>query len=249
MAAHDVIELKKANKMYGAFKDTLRWYNNAVSIHQLTCAVSKMEESDNIEAIMEFTITTNMSPISELTQGGTVDTSTLLTESSANTPSVSEITTTPTNLVTIAATTTVSRPKGGRPKGSRVKARNEKTNKMKAILVEAATMIITCKGESNERLGRHAKKEILRLLEVKHGLEENSLDAYLDTIKSRVRTKNPSGLGKSQTLPMLDLEPLLVDYVVRLSEIGMPLNREGVIKLAISMITGQPMEEKVIAWK
>ena len=76
-------------------------------------------------------------------------------------------------------------------------------NKMKAILVEAATMIITCKGESNERLGRHAKKEILRLLEVKHGLEENSLHAHCQTISSCIRNKKPSGLGKLQISPML----------------------------------------------
>jgi hypothetical protein len=29
----------------------------------------------------------------------------------------------------------------------------------------------------------------------------------------------------------------------------MPLNKGGVIELATSMISGQPLEEKVIAWK
>jgi hypothetical protein len=48
---------------------------------------------------------------------------------------------------------------------------------------------------------------------------------------------------------MLELEPTLVDYVERLSEIGLPLNREGVIELGISMIASQPMVEKVIAWR
>ncbi len=48
---------------------------------------------------------------------------------------------------------------------------------------------------------------------------------------------------------MLELELVLVDYVERLSEIRMPLNREGVIELEISMIASKPMEEKVIAWK
>jgi hypothetical protein len=52
-----------------------------------------------------------------------------------------------------------------------------------------------------------------------------------------------------QTSPTLELEPALVDYVERLSEIGMPLNREGVSKLVISIISGQPIEEKVIPWK
>jgi hypothetical protein len=126
----------------------------------------------------------------------------------------------------------------------------ERTCKMKAIIVEATTLIInTRQGEADGKLVRHGYKQILTSLEVKHGLEENSLHAHHQTISSRIRNQNPSGLGHLQKSPMLELEPVLVDYVERLSEIGMPLNREGVINLAISMIAGQPMEEKVFAWK
>ncbi len=82
-AARDVIELKKAKKTYHALKDTCRQYDNAFSIHQLTYAISKMEESDDNEALLEFN-PNNLSPISELTLGSTFDTSTL-TESSINT--------------------------------------------------------------------------------------------------------------------------------------------------------------------
>jgi hypothetical protein len=52
-----------------------------------------------------------------------------------------------------------------------------------------------------------------------------------------------------QTSPIAEIEPLLVDYVVKLSDIGMPLNKGGVIELATSMISGLPLEEKVIMWK
>ncbi len=54
VAARDVIELNKAKKMYGAYKAMLCQYNNAFSIHQLTRAVMKMEESNNNEALVEF---------------------------------------------------------------------------------------------------------------------------------------------------------------------------------------------------
>ncbi len=115
----------------------------------------------------------------------------------------------------------------------------ERTSKMKAIIVEAATLIInTCQGEADGKLVRHGYKQILTLLEVKHGLEENSLHTHCQTISSRIRNKNPSKLGHLQKSPMLELEPVFVDYVERLSEIRMPLNREGVIDLAISMIAG-----------
>ncbi len=50
--ARDVIELKKAKKIYHALKDTPRQYENAFSIHQLTYAISKMEESDNSKALL-----------------------------------------------------------------------------------------------------------------------------------------------------------------------------------------------------
>ncbi len=218
-----------------------------ISIPQLTYAISKMEECDDNKALLEFN-PNNLSPISELTLGSTFDTSTLI-ESSTNTSSVFKTTTTLTTLV-IATTTETSRKKGGRSKGSTVKARTERISKIKAIIVEAATLIInTRQGEADGKLVRHGYKQILTSLEVKHGLEENSLHAHRQTISSHIRNKNPSGLGHTQKSPMLELEPVLVGYVERLSDIRMPLNREGVIDLAISMIAGQPMEEKVIAWK
>jgi hypothetical protein len=152
--------------------------------------------------------------------------------------SVSKTTTSLTTLG-IATTTEMPRKKVGRPKGLTVKVRMERTSKMKAIIVEAATLIInTCQGEADGKLVRHGYKQILTLLEVKHGLEENSLHTHCQTISSRIRNKNPSKLGHLQKSPMLELEPVFVDYVERLSEIRMPLNREGVIDLAISMIAG-----------
>jgi hypothetical protein len=64
-AAHDVIELKKAKRMYRALKDTCCQYYNAFSIHQLTYAVLKIEKSDDNKALLEFNLN-NLSPISEL---------------------------------------------------------------------------------------------------------------------------------------------------------------------------------------
>ena len=52
-----------------------------------------------------------------------------------------------------------------------------------------------------------------------------------------------------QISPTLEIEPLLVDYVVKLFELGMPLNRNGVIELAMSMIDGHQIEEKIRVWK
>ena len=86
-------------------------------------------------------------------------------------------------------------------------------------------------------------------MEIEHDLEANCLDKHKRMLKEGVWRKNPTGLADLQTSLMAEIEPLLVDYVVKLSDIGMPLNKGGVIELATSMISGLPLEEKVIAWK
>jgi hypothetical protein len=115
--------------------------------------------------------------------------------------------------------------------------------------VEAATSILKTRRGNGGKLERYGIKIILRSLEIKHALEMNSLDKHCETIMSHVRIKNPSGLGKSQTSLMLVLEPVIVDYVIKLSNIRTPLNQNGAIELATSMIAGLPLEEKVIEWK
>ncbi len=91
---------------------------------------------------------------------------------------------------------------------------------------------------------------MLRDLEVKYELDKGFLNAHLATINTRVYcSKNASGLGNSQTSPLAELEPLLVDYCLKLSAIGQPLMKDQVMALVSSMIDNQELEEKVIAWK
>jgi hypothetical protein len=100
------------------------------------------------------------------------------------------------------------------------------------------------------RLKHNSFKTILRDLEVENELEEGYFDDHVEAIKSRVyRGKKASGLGNSQTSPLSELEPLLVDYCIKLSEIGQPLTKAHVMALVASMIDDQELEKKVIAWK
>jgi hypothetical protein len=48
---------------------------------------------------------------------------------------------------------------------------------------------------------------------------------------------------------MAPVEPVIVEYCVKLSRIGQPLTREEAVALAISLITGTELENTVIAWK
>ena len=52
-----------------------------------------------------------------------------------------------------------------------------------------------------------------------------------------------------QTSPLSELEPLLIDYCVKLSDIGQPLTKSNVMALVESMIDDQELEKKVITWK
>jgi hypothetical protein len=71
---------------------------------------------------------------------------------------------------------------------------------------------------------------------------------HLATINSCVScSKNASELGDSQTSPLSELEPLLIDYCQKLSQIGQPLSKDQVMSLVSSMIDNQELEEKVIA--
>ena len=77
------------------------------------------------------------------------------------------------------------------------------------------------KAQHRVRLKRNSVKTIYRDLEVENELEEGYFDDHVEAIKSCVyRGKKASGLGNSQTSPLSELEPLLVDYCIKLSEIG-----------------------------
>jgi hypothetical protein len=78
-------------------------------------------------------------------------------------------------------------------------------------------------------------------MEIEHDLGANYLNKHKRMLKECVWSKNPAGLADLQTSPMTEIELLLVDYVVKLSDIGMPLNKGGIIELATTMISGLPL--------
>ncbi len=158
----------------------------------------------------------------------------------------------PTSNVTTSLMSTLTagdpRSKGGRPVGSTTKARALKTKQLKDIIEEASQQILNA--QKKGKLKCNEVKTMLRDLEVKHELDKGFLDVHSATINTRVYcSKNAFGLGNSQTSPLAELEPLLIDYCLKLSAIGQPLTKDQVMALVSSMIDNQELEEKVIAWK
>jgi hypothetical protein len=63
------------------------------------------------------------------------------------------------------------------------------------------------------------------------------------TILKRVQRNNVSGKSASK------MEPILVEYCLRVARIGQPLTKDQLTGLALSMIEGTTVEDKVNDWK
>ena len=65
----------------------------------------------------------------------------------------------------------------------------------------------------------------------------------------RVFRKNVDGLGNSQTTPMLDVEPILLEFCLQLDRMNQSIDKKTFLLLANSLIRGTQTERKVIDWK
>ncbi len=161
----------------------------------------------------------------------------LLTGDSAlsTTATVSTITTATTLSAMSNTMTGATRSTGGRPLGSARRASNLKSKQWKDMIEVASQQLLNA--QKIGRLKHNAFKTIYRDVEVENELNQGYFDEHVAAIKSRVyRGKNASGLGNSQTSPLSELEPLLVDYCIKLSEIGQPMTKAHVMALVALMI-------------
>jgi hypothetical protein len=90
-------------------------------------------------------------------------------------------------------------------------------------------------------------EELIKATADSYGLETKDISASI--IKSRLARSNPAGTSQSSTSPMLEAEPYIAEYCIRLARIGEPLTKKGVLELARSFIAGETeTETKFIAW-
>jgi hypothetical protein len=88
---------------------------------------------------------------------------------------------------------------------------------------------------------------IIKAVEQEYELQAGMLNIH--TILKRVQRNNVSGKLDSTTSPLAEMEPLLVEYCICLARIVQPLTKDLFTCLAISMIKGTSIEEKVRLWK
>jgi hypothetical protein len=119
---------------------------------------------------------------------------------------------------------------------------------MKEAVTEATQMYATEKKASGRRsVASGTLTSIMSQIEQKYVLEPGTIRP--STIRNRVLRDNHTGTANQRLSPLANVEPLLVEYCIRLSKIGAPLTRNEVRSLAFSMIEGTDYYDDVIDFK
>jgi hypothetical protein len=127
-----------------------------------------------------------------------------------------------------------SKNKGGRPSK---KAKLELKSRQSDALLEAATQVKyekeQCSG-AGSKLPKGRIQTIISDIEKKYSLSAKTLSK--ETVLSRVKANNLTGFSPQHTSPVAQLEPMIVEYCIRLARMGCPLECGDVLHLANSMI-------------
>jgi hypothetical protein len=141
----------------------------------------------------------------------------------------------------------IHRKKGGRPKGS-TKAAAEKIN---AVVKESVTTATIRYNEALQKALNSGKKvvpkgtleKIVSDVETEAGLSKNSIS--LETVRSRIKRGNLDATKTYSISPIADLEPLIVEFCIRLAKIGDPLTKKTVIQLANSLVVDNDYQSRI----
>lgn len=87
----------------------------------------------------------------------------------------------------------------------------------------------------NGKVAHGTLKKIVKQVEKEKQLQPGTLNA--ETIRTRVNRNNVTGFNPQSTSPLLFMDHILIDYIIRLSRMGKPLNKQEIIELARDMIT------------
>jgi hypothetical protein len=127
--------------------------------------------------------------------------------------------------------------KGGRKKGSTKKAKVEHFQNVKAATTKAAKLISVIKSvasKNKKRCRRGKQQKILNKVEKEFGLPLGTIN--LDTVRSRVKSGNLDGFHPEQQSPLQDVEPLIVEWVCRMSRMGEAFSKDEIMQLADELI-------------
>jgi hypothetical protein len=145
----------------------------------------------------------------------------------------------------------VQKKRGGRPKGTTKRAAAKTCKKMKESITKAALLYEKAKEEARKEgklaVSKGVLEKIVSDVETEAGLSANTIS--LDTIRSRIKRGNAKGINCYAISPIADLEPLIVEFCIRLAKIGNPLTKKTVTLLANDLVTDNEYESRIINCK
>jgi hypothetical protein len=100
---------------------------------------------------------------------------------------------------------------------------------------------------TSSKIANGTLEKLIKTVTKEYNLQPS--DVPRDTIKSRLRRKNLGGVAPQKLSPLHDLEPLLVEWSLKMAKIGQALSRTNVLELASELIEGTEFEEKVKTFK
>ena len=141
--------------------------------------------------------------------------------------------------------------KSGRPVGSTLQNKFKKDVATRLCLDEISIRYHNMRDEARA-VGRQAKKKGLREIigEVKgiYGLGDET-KIYESTIRGREHRKKLIVKSMGPASPMVDVEPVLVDLIIKMSAIRRCLTSTQCLHLANDLVAGTETEKKVIEFK
>jgi hypothetical protein len=135
------------------------------------------------------------------------------------------------------SSTSTSTNHGGRPKGSKASEKERVTKAKKLAMTKAARLCLHEKQtaeRANTIVAPGKYKEIIKLVEEQEDIESGSIS--ISAIRSRLLRNNITGFRPQNTSPLEEIEPIIVQYCLKLARIRAPLTRESVILLVESLI-------------
>jgi hypothetical protein len=137
----------------------------------------------------------------------------------------------------------------GHPKGTTAAAAMSLKQRTELATKEAADWLanIYKKSKSKKHLMKDLLSEAIEAAKKKHFLPEDTT-ICTGTIRQRVKRNGNSG-HVGQTSPMVQVEPYLVELIIKLAEIRQPITTSQALQLANSLIKGKSIQKQIIEWK
>ena len=175
--------------------------------------------------------------------------------SSANQTCVSDLSS--PDQSSVSTTPSLKRRKtGGRPKGSKdLDIREEEKAEKARVAIDAVAKKYFEKKQSMPVNDKGIPKRIPKgflMHEIKKAAEKYSITPTRikpETIKTRAKRGNPTGKNEATTSPLADVEPLIVDYCIKMGELRQPLSKDNVIALARDLIRGTEHAHRLKEWR